>query len=294
MNDANQAKLNECYDDLKKAKETDLKNVADKKYASEEMLPAAAVVAQYYDTYDQIKNPKWGGPNETAEKFFKFALDQKENKNNLQLRQVVTDWALHNGKIDLAKEQAKAALDIEKQNPKLSGSPIGRLLSGYVALWDKNWAKAKDDFQQLFYEAPTDPRVKNNLALALVEQGDKDRALALAYENYRANKDTDLGAEVGSTLLWVCFKAEKFQEAEQAKDYVIQKSGGRVNDPDTITYLCHVLYHDNKKAEVKQILEPLLKNGRPFSMKKEAQELYNLVKDEPLPAATTPTTAKTP
>ena len=58
MNESNQAKLKECYDDLKKAKESDLKNVAKKKYPSEKMLPAAAVIAQYYDMYDQIKNPK--------------------------------------------------------------------------------------------------------------------------------------------------------------------------------------------------------------------------------------------
>ncbi len=160
-------------------------------------------------------------------------------------------------------------------------------------MWAKDWPAAKDYFQQLWIEAPADPRVKNNLALALVELGDKDRALNLAFDNYRSNKDSDLGAEVGATLLWVCFKADKFEQAEQAKDFVLQKSGGRVNDPNTITYLCHVLYHDGNKAQAKQILKPLIDSNRPFSMKPEALKLYDLVKDEPAPEAKSSPTATT-
>ena len=72
---------------------------------------------------------------QTAEKFFKFALD-KNRTNNLQLRQVVTEWALHNGEIEFAKEQAKEALGIEEAEPQIiARSPIGRAVKrirGYV------------------------------------------------------------------------------------------------------------------------------------------------------------------
>ena len=104
---------------------------------------------------------------------------------------------MRNGEIEFAKEQAKEAMRIEKSDPtKFARSTTRRALSGFVAMWAKDWPAAKDYFQQLWIEAPADPRVKNNLALALVELGDKDRALNLAFDNYRSNKDSDLGAEV--------------------------------------------------------------------------------------------------
>ena len=77
-----EAKVKEAYDDLKKASQVDQENIAKKKYPIEKMLPSAAVIAEYYDMYDQVKKAKYDGPNPTSEKFFKYALDN--NKNNLE------------------------------------------------------------------------------------------------------------------------------------------------------------------------------------------------------------------
>jgi tetratricopeptide (TPR) repeat protein len=293
-----QGKVKEAYADLQKAKQIDLDKVAKDTTlkAREQMLPAAAVLAQYYDMFER-KNP-WPGKSENADKWFKYAL--KQAPNDLNLRAVVTVWALENGEIEFAKEQAKEALRIEKDDPKkYAGSTAGRMLSGYVAIWDKKWPQAQDYFEKVFIEAPNDFAVKNNLALALVEQDEskkKERALEYALGNYQANKDN---VEAASTLAWVYFKNEKFDLASAAMDAVIRATGGNVSNADTATYLAHVLYHNGTatnglKYRAKLILKAILDAKRPFSMKPEAQKLYDLVKDEKAPETPTPTASKTP
>ncbi len=211
----------------------------------------------------------------------------------MNLRVQVTKWALENGDIALAKEQAKEALRIEKDNPmKYPGSTAGRMLSGYVALWAKNWKEAEDYFSKLLYEAPNDFGIKNNLALALVEQDDpKKKNLALDYAkgNYDLNKDN---VEAVSTLSWVCYRLEKYSDAALALDAVVKATRGAVPNPDTKTYLAYVVFHNGAKYDAKRILESIVNSNRSFAMKPEAMKLYEQVKDEKAPEPkTTPTTA---
>ena len=96
---------------------------------------------------------------------------------------------MENGKIAFAKEQAEAALRIEAadadlaRDRKYSGSNVGHMLRGLVALWEKDWPEAENDFQKVIVDDPNDFAARNNLALALVEQDDpakKKKALAYA------------------------------------------------------------------------------------------------------------------
>jgi tetratricopeptide (TPR) repeat protein len=288
--------VKEVYRLLQQAKQIDLDNVAKTPGSREQLLPAAAILAQYYDMFE--RKPKYA-ESENAKKMFKYALDN--SKDDLNLRAVVTVWALENGEMDLAKEQAKKAIEIEKANPKkFPDSTIGKMLSGYVAIWDKKWNDAEDQFKDVFIIAPNDFAVRNNLALALVEQPDqkkKDRALEYAYGNYQNNKDNNNALEAASTLSWIYYRLEKYDLARAAMDAVIKATGGNIANPDTATYLAHILYHDDNghnglKYKAKQILDTIIKSGKPFSMKPEAQKLYDLVKDEQAPkdaSTTTPT-----
>ena len=79
-------------------------------------------------------------------------------------------------------------------------------------------------------------------------------------------------------MAWVYFKCGEFDLAQVAIDQAI-KAGGRLDNPDTATYAAHLLYQQGKEWDAKQLLENLLKNDRPFSMRPEAKKLYEKVKD---------------
>ena len=155
---------------------------------------------------------------------------------------------------------------------------MGHILRGLVALWEKDWTVAEDNFQNVLFASPNDFVARNNIALALVEQDDpakKNKALTYAQINY---KDNDKSPDALSTLGWVYFKRGEFDQAGLALDQAIKAAGG-INNADTATYAAHILHHRERDWEAKQLLEGLVKSDRPFSMRPEAQKLYEKVKD---------------
>ncbi len=261
----------EAYDALKAAKQMDLAN-AKKNKTKEIFLAPEAIMGQYYSQFDAPRT-------ENAEKWFRSAL--KQAPDDLATRQVVAVWALEHGMISFAKEQAEAALRIEESDAglepearKYSGSTVGHLLRGLVALWEKDWPEAERDFQKPLDDSPTDFVARNNLALALVEQDDpakKQRALDYAEANLRDHKESTDGM---STLGWVHFRRGEFDQAQAALDQAVKAAGGNATDADTAVYVAYLLDHQGKKLEAQEILGNLLKAGRPFSMKPEAQKLF--------------------
>ncbi len=106
-----QARAKDAYDVLKAAKKID-RDTAERNKTQEVFPVPEAVMAQYYDQYERGMNVQTGN----AEKWFKSALEHAPN--DLPTRQVVADWALDNGKIAFAKEQAEAALRIEARDER--------------------------------------------------------------------------------------------------------------------------------------------------------------------------------
>ncbi len=99
--------------------------------------------------------------------------------------------------------------------------------------------------------------------------------------NYREN---DKSPDALSTLGWVYFKRGEWDQAGLALDQAIKAAGG-INNPDTATYAAYILHHRERDWEAKQLLEGLVKSNRPFSMRPEAQKLYDAVKDARNPNA---------
>jgi uncharacterized protein HemY len=98
------------------------------------------------------------------------------------------------------------------------------------------------------------------------------------YRNHKGNPDAL------STLGWVYFRLDRFDAAGLALDQATKADDGKPNNPDTATYLAHVLHHDHEDWEASVILEDILqRNKRSFSMKPEAQKLYEKVKDAKKP-----------
>jgi tetratricopeptide (TPR) repeat protein len=281
-----QGKAKEAYEILKAAKKIDRENAETKK-TKEVFLTPEAIMAQYYDQFEDKKS-------ENPKKWFDAAL--RIAPKDLATRQVVALWAMDKGNLPFAKEQADAAVKIEESDsPKYSGSNVGHMLRGLVALWEKRWADAERDFETVILQVPNDFGAKDKLALALVEQKDdtakQRRALDYARSNYSAN---DKNPDALATLGWVYFRLGDFNSAKLALEQGIRAAGG-LNNLDTATYWAYILHHADRDWDAKEILKNLLDSERPFYMRREAQELYDKVKDAKKPAeASTPAPAVTP
>ena len=193
---------------------------------------------------------------------------------------------MEKGELPFAKVQAEKAVKIEEADrTKYNGSNVGHMLRGLVALWEKRWDDAGKDFEVVILEVPNDFGAKNNLALALVEQrrpGQEETGVGIMrWAIISANNKTTL--EALSTLGWVYFRRGEFDKAALALEQGIKATGG-LNNADTATYWAHILHHRDRDWEAKEMLENLLKSERPFSMRPEAEELYEKVKDAKKPA----------
>jgi tetratricopeptide (TPR) repeat protein len=298
----------DAYQVLKEAKEIDRANVK-KSHAQEVFLTPEAIMGQYYVQYE-------GPDTGNAEKWFRSALQHAPNDR--ATRQVVALWALETGKIAFAKEQLDAAQLLPGESPQRieaadndrapnpkSVAPWGSsYLRGRVALWEKDWPAAEEHFKRALGGTPIDllaqsdlalaleqddPAARqrawdyfltrNYLALALVEQDDpakKQQALDYAVSNVHVSKNRP---DALSTLGWVRFRRNEFEQAQAALDQALKLSGGSANRADTSTYVAYLLDHQGKTGEAKDILDKLLKTDRPFSMRPEAQKLYEKVKN---------------
>jgi tetratricopeptide (TPR) repeat protein len=262
-----QGKGNDAYKILKAAKEID----------HEKFLQPEAIMAQLFDQSD-LPDAK-----DKAKEWFDASL--KWAPDDLAVRQVVSIWALENGKLDFAKKQADEALRIEgADKKKFKDSNVGHMLRGYVALWEKKWPEAEQNFKNVMDNDPSNFVAKNNIALALCEQDDpakKERALKYAEGNYKENNKSP---DALSTLGWVNFRCGKFGEAGAYLDAALKATGGNLNNPDTATYVAYILHHRQQDWDAKNILAAILvEKARPFAMKPEAKELYEKVKDAVAP-----------
>jgi tetratricopeptide (TPR) repeat protein len=278
-----------AYDVLKRAKEIDKRNSA-KIHGSEQLPPAYDLLMKLIEKHDHGFSSK-DAPK--VEQLFRGALNI--DGDNLDLRTTAWRWAIENGNTAFAQEQAEAALTIEAADNarpanerKWPNSSAGRMIAGVTAIWKKQWGDAENHFQVVYKLSPHDFAVRNNLALALVEQNNqtkKDKALELAYANYQDNKDNNNTVESAATLSWVYFRLGKFDLASAAMDTVVRTTNGNVSDPNTATYFAYILdKRDNgrngMKYQAKRILDNLLmKSGRPFCMQPEARQLYQKLKD---------------
>jgi tetratricopeptide (TPR) repeat protein len=279
-----QGKTTDAYEVLRKAKELDAANA--KNYNTREVfLAPEAILGKFYDEFE-------GPKSNNSMKCFEYAL--KNSPMDLTTRQFIATWALENGKLDFAKEQAKAILKIEETDlAKYRNSKTGHMLSGLVALSEKKWQDAENNFDWILRLDPNDFRARNNMALALVEQQDRakrERAGELAFANYR-DFTNNRSLDVISTLAWVSVRRDKFDDAEAALKRYVELVGG-LRDADTATCYAYVLNHKDQQANAKGVLEKILKAERPFSLQKEAQELYEKLKDVKSPESSAPAKPK--
>ena len=145
--------------------------------------------------------------------------------DSLRVRMGVTSWLLEQGKADEAQTQAEAAA---KLDPK--SNEVKRLL-GLAARERKDFARSEEIFQALALESPVDSWLRNQLALALVEQSDpakQRRAVELAELSVRQNgKDPAAVATLGM----VYYRLKRLDDAEKLLQAVF--NSGKANSDAT-------------------------------------------------------------
>lgn len=224
-----QSKSYESYAELKEAKKIDV-NESKRLGTPEKLLPAAAMIAQYYDEYQHSLNQHYM-KSEQAKEYFKFAL--KQAPNDLNLRAAAADWALQNNEMEMANEQAKEARRIESEDVnrplnqrKYPWSIIGPMVKARVALWQGNWAEAEKGFLNVVVMRPLSFEARDGLALAIIEQGgpkSKQRALEYAEFGNLSERPNDPAAL--TTVAWVRFRRGEFPLATEAIEKAIKAAG---------------------------------------------------------------------
>lgn len=222
-----------------------------------EVLTPEAIMAQLYEQ---------SGDHLNAKRYMKMALDAKPN--DIKTHLYAGQWALETGQLKEAQDEAKKALEMD---PK---SLDAKILSGVIALFQKNYGDAEKFFEAAHTQSPGSFAASNNLALALIEQADeakRDRAEQYAQNNMQQyGRDARVAAEAASTYGWVAYKRGKLDEAQKAFEAAI--SGGAVS-ADTAYYIAKLSLDRSREPQAKQWLEIALKSAGPFMMRQEAQAM---------------------
>ncbi len=206
--------------------------------------------------------------DKVAKQLMGYALE-RAGPSDINTRLAVSQWALDEGDLDMAKKAAAAAAQIDPDSLQ------ALLLAGVAARYEEDMPKAEQLFRRALSKAPSNFAAMNNLALALIEQDDttkRTQAMEFAQLNQRINNNlqTPAGREAAATLSWVAFKSGNEADAERGILQVIQ-SGSVTNEAAYRAAL--ILQKRGNTQQALQILEPLVSQTRYFPGKKEAEAL---------------------
>jgi len=208
------------------------------------------------------------GDLENAKKWITVAV--AEDPRNLQTRLAAAQWALNTVQLDEARKHAIAATRI---SPK---SAIAKELQGIIALFDKSFEAAEFFFEAILKRSPTNARVRNNLALALIEQEDESkRQRALEYAEANVEEYPAM-AQFASTLGWVFYRLGRLDDAEKA---LRPAASIAESDLDTAYFIARVSVDRGRKAEARRLLEAAAGSASPAIFRKEAEELLKKLKN---------------
>jgi len=239
-----QAKAQEALEQLKAGYELNPKT-----------LHWAAMMARFYA----------GVPDEeNAKKWMTYALSVAPD--DLAVWLVAAQWSLETRQLDDAEKQAATAMRIDPNSLQ------AKILRGVVALFREDFASAEVYFESAVSQSPSNFAATNNLALALCEQTDdtkKRKAVEYATNNARLYPRN---SEAASTYGWVLYKAGKVQDADKVLSQLARS--GRVTE-DTAYFIARVAFEMGRKDEAKAVLQKALKSTRPFSKRKEAEQLQS-------------------
>jgi tetratricopeptide (TPR) repeat protein len=246
-------------------------------------LPAEVLMGRLYEeaSNDPSKSQQQRDAAKAEAQKLMMAAAQAAPKD-LETQLAVAQWALQAGKMNEALQYADVALKLD------ANSSLAQLTRGLVARILSDMRTAEDCFEAAFKLAPTDLGASNQLALVLVEQGDKDkqrRAAELAERNMRSAPGN---REAAATLGWVYFNMGRYDEAERA---MAQAATGGATSPDGAYYIAKIYEQKGKYAEAKLVLQQALDAKQSFIHRRDAEVLKTQL-ERRTEAAKTPTTDK--
>lgn len=195
--------------------------------------------------------------------------------NNIQTRLAVTKWAMDANDMQLAKQNADAALAID---PK---SLQAKLYVGVVARFNNDLPTAENAFKQAHLQAPTNLDATTQLALVLVGQSDEQkRKEALEYARLNARIYSDLskqsGREAAVTLGWVLSRLGENAAAVRTVQQAI--NAGSIS-ADNSYHAAQILYDSGLTDVAGKILSSTLQSDRVFPNRTSAEQLLAKIRN---------------
>lgn len=218
--------------------------------------------------HDQAKQP------EAARTLVEEAV--KAAGDDIAVRVNAANWFLVHGDAEAARENAAAALELD---PK---SLEARIVMGTIARVTRDFATAKQCFEDAHQQSPRNYSASDSLALVLAESGEKDdlqRALELAETNFAMVKDNQqLQVAAASTLAWVYYKTGRVADAERILTQIAQNNALTA---DSAYYIARILVDKGDKDQAKRILDQVMANDPVFANRGFAEELLDTLRDVP-------------
>lgn len=206
---------------------------------------------------------------------------KRANAKNAMLRAVEMDpegiatrlaaarWALQTCELEIAEENATAALAINEN------SIDALMLLGIVARHRKSFEEAEKAFRTVHSRAPTNFEVIRQLALSLLDQqlpAKKQLALDYAELNFRANPNNaqPAGREASVTLAWVLFQMGRASDALATAQSAA--NAGSLSDESTY-FVAKILGAGTQVRLAATLLKPIVEQGRCFPGHEDAKNL---------------------
>jgi tetratricopeptide (TPR) repeat protein len=220
--------------------------------AGSQAVPPEIMMAQFFDQANDTSS---------ANHWLSIALNA-EPKNIFTLL-TASRKALDNN--DLIKAQ-KYSIAATRADPK---SNDAKSLRGLIALYQHDFATAESIYDAILKTAPN-VAISNNLALALIEQGD-DAKKKLALKIAEANaKDYPKWPEIASTYAIVLYRLGRLDDAEKAAQPAESIAD---RDGDTAYALACIASDRGDKEKAKKLLETVLAKKPAFMYRPDAEEL---------------------
>jgi len=160
----------------------------------------------------------------------KIAKYSENPKEGSRVNSTLAQWHLAQGEFDAAKNFVQAAMTQDEKSPALE--QLFALLKYYSGPVDE----AKAAFTKLNQDNPEDAFAANYLALTLIDSPDEDDRKKAVRVAELAAKLNQKSAVALSTLGWVYFKMERFQEAAQIFVALNQQQNLQIS-PDMAFYM---------------------------------------------------------
>ncbi len=190
-----------------------------------------------------------------------------EDTGGLATQLTVARWALGSGDLALAQQCSDRALQIDKDSIE------AKLVAGLTARYRKDYARARKILEAAHLQTPANLAAILQLAVVLVEGGEKDKRTALEYSRVanmiHPDMGTPAGREAAVTSAWIYYRQGRLNEA----GLVLQKAlaGGGVSSESS--YYAAEIIHKSNPEIAKKLLTTALKGDGVFPARPDAEKL---------------------